>query len=696
MPVVRAESPVAIESLRPVSSGALVWRRSGRLSLTIVVKATLALVNEGVARLGAPIEIFHAERSRAAGSSILAESDMVPYKPRVDVTYVGFAWAPRPVQAITARLGVHGETEVLERALQVVGERHSATAQPSPFVRMPIVYERAWSGLGGENPIGVPQRSGRIANLFDPADPNRPACFGPVSRSFPARQRLLGSVDPRSLEQPTPDPQGSGVWALDVAGNLPFEYFLASPADQRLDLFTGNETIVLENLVEGQSRLHTRLPGIKALAKVFGATLPPQGQAIDLIADTVAIDGGERTVSITWRGTIPVPGTESLLRSLHVMTGVEYPGYPMQWPSPSLRSTVDLPHGAPKVPVIQEEPTPMLPLDDDTSGGSTKAISPEDAMRMLAAAKKALPFGGNPPPPPPGPPPPLEAPGQVERTLSPDEASALARKLAEHQPLPSGQQMPQEPALRRPKMTGRTSRAAVAEAAAAATPPPPPAPAPPEPVRPPPTGPLPVSPAPAFPAHGSPSPPAVVKGSPPRGTPDIVVRPHGYQPSAGSMDDEDSSIGSTVAFSPEAAAELLARRTGKQPGAQSPTSPHLPPPQAQGLQPPPLAPPLQSPPDLGDDPIDSSAGSTMAFSPEAAAQLIAKRMAELGAAAPPRLPGAPLGPPPAPPPPAPPPPAPPPPAPPPPAGAPALTRSNTLVMEAPSEANAPQGARKSR
>jgi hypothetical protein len=85
-----------------------------------------------------------------------------------------------------------------------------------------------------------------------------------------------------------------------------------------------------------------------------------------------------------------------------------------------------------------------------------------------------------------------------------------------------------------------------------------------------------------------------------------------------------------------------------------------------------------------DEPADSSAGSTMAFSPEAAAELIAQRMAQLGGARMP-IPGGPL-----PAPPAPPPPAPPPPAPPPPAG-PVLTRSNTIVMDVPAEVTTPQG-----
>ncbi len=716
-PSVRAESPVAIENLRPVSSGALVWRRSGRLSLTIVVKATLALVNEGTARLGPPADLCQGERALRAGASILADSDMVPYKPRVDVTFVGFAWAPRPVQGLRARVAVYGEGEVMEKGLQVVGERSSATAQPSPFIHMPIVYERAWTGLQGENPLGVSPHSGRIANLFDPSDPNRPAGFGPISRAFPARQRLLGGVDPRSLEAPTADPNGSGVWSIDVPGSLPFEFFLASPVDQRLDLLSGHETLLLENLVEGQSRLHTRLPGIKALAKVFGATLPPGGQPIDLVGDTLAIDGNDKTVSLTWRGTIPIPGTDSLLRSLHVMTGVEHQGYPMQWPSTSLRSTVDLANGAPAgrrggVPAMLEELTPMLGGDDEASG-STKALSPEEAMKLLAGAKRAIPFVGNAAPGAP------EQPGgRAERTLSPDEAIALTRKLAEHVP----SQAEAEPALQRATLTTRRQMphvevplnpplvVAASGVAGGAT-------ARPEAVAPVKARASSFARPEVFPAqpvvHTGPMPailPATAAAPLRSGQPDIVVRAPRFQASTPDvLDDEDSSIGSTVAFSPEAAAELIARKVASQGGATPPPAPvgsgsrgTRPPPGAQtparvvtAPAPPPPAPPPQAPPPpmahaappmvpMMDEPADSSGGSTMAFSPEAAAELIAQRMAQLGGARMP-LPGGPLTAPPAPPPPAP-----PPPAPPPPAG-PVLTRSNTIVMDVPAEVTTPQG-----
>lgn len=338
----------------------------------------------------------------------------------------------------------------------------------------------------------------------------------------------------------------------------------------------------------------------------------------------------------------------------------------MQWPS--LRSTVDLPNGAAAgrrrdAPApMAEEPTPLLDNEDEPSG-STQALSPEQAMKLLAGVKKAMPFAGTAAPASP------ETPRE-ERTLSPDEATALARKLAE--PVPSEAE-PVAP-LRRPTSTSRRPTHEVELAKPHVH-----------------TGPMPAV-APAKTAVASPR----------AGQPDIVLRAPGFQaPSVDVMDDEDSSIGSTVAFSPEAAAELLARRVAgsgrgaPQSGALSPSgqglaaaragvAPDPPPPAPPPAQPPPLMSPAMMPPAavappmmMDDDPADSSAGSTMAFSPEAAAELIAQRMAQLGVA---RMP-------------VPPPPAPPPPAPPPPTG-PTLTRTNTVVMDLPPELAKPPGGKR--
>ena len=73
-----------------------------------------------------------------------------------------------------------------------------------PFDRMPLIYERAYGGVGSDdNPLGVglgASTAGKLPNLSDPNDPTRVACFGPVPRGFPVRKRLLGATDRKQLE----------------------------------------------------------------------------------------------------------------------------------------------------------------------------------------------------------------------------------------------------------------------------------------------------------------------------------------------------------------------------------------------------------------------------------------------------------------------------------------------------------------
>lgn len=639
----------------------MLWRRGDRVSLTIVVKATLKLVPDGVSTLAPPVELFRQEKLHGQGPAIYADTDVVPYKPRVDVLYVGNAWAPRPVQALRARLGVLGTASTLEKTVQVVGDRLNATVQPAPFYRLPLTWDRAARGNQAENPLGVHAQSGRMPNLFDTKDPSVPIGLGAVPRSFPARRALLASHDVKSLETPAPPPNSGDVWSIHVPPTLPFEFFQSAPADQQLDVLHGNESLWLENLVEGTSRVHTELPAIKALARVFGASIPPQGQTLDLTADTLLIDGVEKHVTITFRGTVPIPSTEALVKTLHVLTTIEMPHMAAQWPNAAVKSAASKSADHARVHAqIADEHTPML--DDDEGGGSTKAISPEAAMAMIQARMggRPMPFqspGAPPaaPPPPPAPPPPAEptamqrpasrkpsmpsmgsahpvpasgpvgpasGPKREERTLSPAEAEALRRNLIDDEPSAA------------PETTRLPLSAAI-----------------------PPHLQQPYRPAshPSMPAVGSNFTPGF--GAPPpnaRSGPDIVVRagPAPMDP----MNDEDSSVGSTMAITPEAAAALLRARSAapnlpSASNAPAPAASALPPsaPQhvqpAPSIQPPAVAPKGFPPPAMQALPMPAflpprpnptvpdedgeTTGATMALSPEAAMAIMEKQKAEI-------------------------------------------------------------------
>ncbi len=347
-----------VEAVRPVAAGAFAWRCGELTSLTVVIKATFSIVEEGLAELIAPAPLCLEERFATEGSpsSPVEEPDLAPYKPQVDVTFVGSVHAQHPVQALRARLAVAGTGEGIDKSVQIVGDRVGASAAPRPFRQMQLGWERTWGS--SDNPIGVTVGSLYQPNVIDPQKPSVPVGLGPIARSWAPRARLLGSLDPRWVDARTPHLPHSFAW----------EFFQAAPRDQRLTRLSGSETILLENLLEGRPRLRTRLPAARACARLHAGWTAPDGQPLDLAADTLKIDGDAQTVSIVWRASLPLPADASL-HDAHVVAGVELPGFPM----PSPRS------------VGRRASSTGVPV---TSTPGTLALTPEDAQRLLASAPR--------------------------------------------------------------------------------------------------------------------------------------------------------------------------------------------------------------------------------------------------------------------------------------------------------------------
>ena len=136
-----------------VSCGALVWRFQRALRVTVLAKATFDLVHEQPMRWRAPDPIARRDAHAAddPARSLRVATDVVPYRPRADVTFVGFAYAPpNGATATTVRLAVYRETKIVERSLHVYGDRDPSGAV-RPFQRMELTYERA--GASPENPV---------------------------------------------------------------------------------------------------------------------------------------------------------------------------------------------------------------------------------------------------------------------------------------------------------------------------------------------------------------------------------------------------------------------------------------------------------------------------------------------------------------------------------------------------------------
>lgn len=495
------------------AAGTVLWRHAGRLNLTVVVKAKLML-EEGQARLAPAEEIITAERVAPGLRSLSHDVDIAPYKPRAEVIFTGHAWSRTPVPHLMVRLGVQGDGSSFDKPLQIVGDRTAPNAPAAQFQKLPLVWERAWADASA-NPVGIDAAQRRVANILDPSDMRAPAGYAPLARSWPARTRFVGRGDTRKLEGTRPE----------MPNDLSWGYFLSAPQDQQLERLRGNELITLENLIEGRPRLRSQLPNILATAKLFGPSSPGQGTPVDLKIDTLVIDGDRQCAYVIWRGTTPFAneaaasqsrvvssvdlGTPEMITSVGKplrqnmqAAGSQAPDDPRASKFQGSPVTVRVPPandpgawGGSQSPYAAFKPEPKTmpvghqftnlpklttePADDDapeSTAGSTMALDPEAAMKMLAEARAALPF--------------------------------------QHGAPPLGRPLPPPPA------------------------PPPPAPPPPAPMQ------------------------AAMRKA------DIVVRPHADS----SIGDDEDTSGSTMAITPEAAAQLLARKPGGAPAAPMPNS----------------------------------------------------------------------------------------------------------------------------
>jgi hypothetical protein len=322
-------SQLAIHTDGAVSCGTRLWRFRGSLQLTVVVKAVFAILHDGVAKPAGPGAIISEDYHRDGypARSVEAASDLAPYLARCDVLFVGHAYALGARAAAGAvRLGISREGRpLLDKTIHVFGNRASsspaAAGVPAPFTRIPIIYEKALGGPGEPNPVGTD-----APNLVDPADARRPVGFGPIGRYWPIRRRLLGKIDGKAID----------ATVADIPETMPWDYFQAAPPDQQIEHLRGGEWLVLDGLHPTLARVQTRLAATRGAACVVMQGSAPGGPSsppatVELVCDTLAIDGDRQTLSLSWRGHREVAEGEATLPSLRILAALEVPGVPTDW-----------------------------------------------------------------------------------------------------------------------------------------------------------------------------------------------------------------------------------------------------------------------------------------------------------------------------------------------------------------------------
>lgn len=366
-----------VQSSCPLRVGSLLWQpRPSAWELTVVCKATYLLA-PGEAVLAPEQEALnehddHWDDDPARG--LRAPSDLVPTKPRADVTLVGYAYAPggQPTRSLTARMLV-GD---MDKAIEVFCDRtflpDGKLSEGPRFTRMRLTWERAAGGPGTMNPVGVRNDArdayGRRAlpnlqpvGIFvgSPDDFIEPVGFGPIAASWPTRAERSGMPASRG---PAGFAQGPLPETMD------YGYFNAAPRDQQLDVLRDNERIVLENLHPEHARLVTSLPGVRPAAFVERG----RGLAswLHMQADSLWIDTDRGIATLTWRARWPLTRRDEAGR---VVVKLEAPGRAGSWGD---------------IPGATGAPLPAA--DDNDAEFNTVTIVPTDDM--IAPASSVVPF----------------------------------------------------------------------------------------------------------------------------------------------------------------------------------------------------------------------------------------------------------------------------------------------------------------
>jgi len=322
----RASCLVPLVPVGPVDAAALVWRAGRELQLTVMAKARLGLEAERTMRVLEPTPLVESDRHHGddATRSLAVAAEVVPFRPQVDVTLTGHAAAPRaqPAQAVAVRFALlRSGTAILDKVIHAYGDRVDAAAVPSPFDRLPLVYERALGGPGHDpNPVGTGLNGrSRPPNLVEPSRPGAVAGFGPISRYWRARRQFVSSEQRRDLERLVPS----------VGSALDWSYFQAAPLDQQLERLDGDEWVVLDGVHPEWARIQSRLPALRAFARLVPTTGGP-GVLVAMVVDGLAIDADTLEATMTFRGVVRLGGAAELAR-LRGIAGFELDGVPTNW-----------------------------------------------------------------------------------------------------------------------------------------------------------------------------------------------------------------------------------------------------------------------------------------------------------------------------------------------------------------------------
>lgn len=333
-----------INSTRMVTGYTMGMEPSGRELLIVVAKGTFRIP----AQSGEPLRL-HEEQVPLVTSDVFFgepglsapryETDFAPRKHRCDILLNATAYAPDGRPTTRATVGVRIGS--WSKSFDVVGDRvweaglgGIGASATTPFVQMPISYDRAFGGTDNRaedpadhaaylaNPVGRGFHKQLKSEWVDGSPlPNtevtgspvtwvdgdyRPMSFGAIGRHWASRVCHAGTYDQRWLDEIFPF----------LPADFAEAYYQAAPLDQQIAKPVGEQPVTLVNLTAA-GRCDFMLPHFEAPFEI----VPKSGEREVLAAplDTILIEPDLSRVTLTWR--IARPLKKSMFEIAQVLVG---------------------------------------------------------------------------------------------------------------------------------------------------------------------------------------------------------------------------------------------------------------------------------------------------------------------------------------------------------------------------------------
>lgn len=329
------------------------YNLAGDLLGVVVARGTFKLTNGGplqIADKQYPLVMSDTYDGDPHLTPQMACTDLAPYKPATDVTFLGAAFAPdgKPASSWTCglrvgpvekRLRVHGPRfwnakirktwiGLIDRSKEDALEGWELS-EGEPVAYVPLDWRLAFGGrLGTEddspaieaNPIGIglvdedhfkersqwpaPQIEDETTPIRSVHNHPQPAGLGPVSPFWSDRADLAGTYDDEWLEKKHPL----------LPEDFDFRFWQAATPDLIADPWLeGNEDFELHRLLPQLETLRGRLPNLRLQVEIDQGSGPMRGP---MILDGVHFDmrPGVGRVFLTWRTAFPWPERRGLPR----------------------------------------------------------------------------------------------------------------------------------------------------------------------------------------------------------------------------------------------------------------------------------------------------------------------------------------------------------------------------------------------